>query len=125
MYSPQSHTAARLSFHPELVPVNLLAALFLKVIPIRLYRLMKVSRRRVPTFKKIDKERRFVVSMVSGEFTYAEALAHQGDLSADPDFDPTFAQICDFTHATSAKISSEEVLKFAQRSLSLRTPGGL
>lgn len=76
-----------------------------------------VVARRVPTFYRIDKKRRFVHSTVSGEFTYDEAIAHQRDLSADRDFDPTFAQICDFTYATLAKISSEEVVKFAQRSI--------
>lgn len=78
---------------------------------------MKVSRRRVPTFHKIDKKRRFVLSMVFGEFTYAEALAHQRDLSADPDFDPTFVHIVDLMDGTPAKISAEELRQFAQRSI--------
>lgn len=71
----------------------------------------------MPTFYKIDKERRFVLSTASGEVTYAEMVAHQRDLSADRDFDPTFAHIADFTYARLAKISSEEVLQFAQRSI--------
>jgi hypothetical protein len=58
-----------------------------------------------------------VLSTISGEFTYAEALAHQQSLSADRDFDPTFSHIADFTYATLAKISSEDVIKFAQRSV--------
>ncbi len=58
-----------------------------------------------------------MLSTVSGGVTYAEALAHQRDLSADLDFDPTFAHISDFTYGTLAKISSEEMLKFAQRSI--------
>ena len=71
----------------------------------------------MPAFYKIDKERRFALSTLSGEITFAEALAHQRDLSADPDFDPTFSHIADFTYASLAKISSEELLKFAQRSI--------
>ena len=71
----------------------------------------------MPASYKIDKERRFVLSTISGEITYAEMVAHQRSLSADPDFDPDFSQIGDFTYATLAKISPEEVIKFAQRSI--------
>lgn len=71
----------------------------------------------MPTFYKIDKKRRFVLSTVSGEVTYAEVLAHQRSLSADRDFDPTFSHIGDFTYASLAKLSSEEVIKLAQRSI--------
>ena len=71
----------------------------------------------MPSFYKIDKQRRFVLSTFSGELTYAEALAHRRNLSADRDFDPTFAHIADFTYASLAKLSSEEVIKLAQRSI--------
>lgn len=54
---------------------------------------------------------------LSGELTFAEALAHQQNLSADPDFDPTFSHIADFTYATLTKISSDEMAQFAQRSI--------
>ena len=71
----------------------------------------------VPAFYKIDKGRRFVLSTVSGEITYAELVAHQRSLSADRDFDPTFSQIVDFTYGSLAKLSYEEVIKLAQRSV--------
>lgn len=71
----------------------------------------------MPHFYKIDKERRFVLSTISGEFTYADAIAHQRDLSADRDFDPTFAHLADFTYATFVKISGEEIRQFAQRTI--------
>lgn len=58
-----------------------------------------------------------MLSTLSGELTYAELLAQQRNLAADPDFDPTFAHIVDFTHATLAKIAPEQLLKFAQRSI--------
>ncbi|HKW63269.1 MAG TPA: hypothetical protein VJN89_12035 [Candidatus Acidoferrum sp.] len=44
-------------------------------------------------------------------------LAHQRDISADRDFDPTFTHIADFTYATLAKISPEEVRQFAEGSI--------
>lgn len=71
----------------------------------------------MPIVYQIDKKRRFVLSTASGEITYAELRAHQRDLSADRDFDSNFAQIGDFTNATLAKISSEELFKFAQRTV--------
>lgn len=71
----------------------------------------------MPTFYKIDKGRRFVLSTLSGEVTYAEMVAHQRSLSADRDFDPTFSQIVDCTYATLDKISYEDVIKLAQRSI--------
>lgn len=58
-----------------------------------------------------------MLSTASGELTYAEALAHQQSISADPDFDPTFAHIADFTYASLAKVSPEEMRQFAQRSI--------
>lgn len=71
----------------------------------------------MPISYKIDKKRRFVLSTISGEITYAEALAHQRDLAADRDFDPTFAHVSDYTYGSLAKISAEEVRQFAQRSI--------
>ena len=71
----------------------------------------------MPASYRIDKGRRFVLSSASGEITYAEMLAHQRDLTADRDLDSAFAHIADFTYATLGKISPEELLKFAQRSV--------
>lgn len=58
-----------------------------------------------------------MLSTISGEHTFAEAVAHQRELSEDRSFDPTFAQICDYSYATLAKISSEDMVKMAQRSI--------
>ena len=71
----------------------------------------------MPNFYSIDKKNRIVMSTITGEFTFTEALAHQRDLSKDKDFDPTFAHIVDFTHASLDKISAEEVRQFAHRSI--------
>lgn len=58
-----------------------------------------------------------MLNTIKGELTFAEAQAHQRKLSEDRDFDPTFAQIFDFSYASLAKISGEDVFKFAQRSI--------
>ncbi len=55
----------------------------------------------MPLFYKIDKERRLVMSTGSGVFSVADAVSHMEKLSKDPDFDPGFSQIADFTsHAS-------------------------
>jgi len=45
---------------------------------------------KMPTFYKIDKERRLVMTTASGVTTMDDALAHQKRLLHDPDFAPNF-----------------------------------
>jgi hypothetical protein len=63
----------------------------------------------VPACYKIDKARKFVASAGSGHLTAAEILAHQQKLVQDPEFDPTFSQIFDFTAVTTYDISEDDV----------------
>jgi hypothetical protein len=71
----------------------------------------------MPAFYKIDKERRLVLSSASGVFSLADALSHQQKLSQDPDFDPSFSQIADFTQVTQVNLSASDVRELAQRSV--------
>jgi hypothetical protein len=71
----------------------------------------------MPSFYKIDKERRLVLTTVSGVFLPADAISHQQKLGKDPDFDSSFSQIADFTHVTQFEFSGEDVRQFAQRSI--------
>lgn len=71
----------------------------------------------MPASYKIDKERRLVITTVKGEHTYEEVLDHQRQLLTDPDFDPSFAQISDFTYATLTKFTRQEVASLAQSSV--------
>ena len=71
----------------------------------------------MPAFHKIDKQRRLVLSTASGVFTLADAVSHMDKLSADPDFHPGFSQISDFTHVTRIELSSDEILRLAQRTI--------
>ena len=57
----------------------------------------------MPTFYKIDRQRRLVMTTYSGVLTAADALGHQAKLLKDPDFDPTFSQLFDVTHVTDVK----------------------
>jgi hypothetical protein len=71
----------------------------------------------MPAFYKIDKERRLVLSYGTGAFNKQDALAHQDQLLADPDFDPTYSQLLDFTHITQVDLTAADVRQLAQRSL--------
>ena len=71
----------------------------------------------MPAFYKIDKERRLVLSSGSGTLTLADARAHQEKLSKDPDFDPSFSQIADFSQFTHFDLSSDDIRLMAERSV--------
>jgi len=71
----------------------------------------------MPAFYKIDKERRLVLSTASGVFSLGDALSHMEKLSKDPDFDPRFSQISDFTHVTRIELSGDEIRRLAQRTI--------
>lgn len=71
----------------------------------------------MPAFYKIDKERRLIMSSASGVFTLADAVSHMERLSKDPDFDPSFSQIADFTQVTRVELSSDEIRRLAQRGI--------
>lgn len=71
----------------------------------------------MPAHYKIDKERRLVMSTMFGVATLADGLAHQEKLRKDPDFDPSFSQLMDFTHVVKIEITAEDVRTLAQQSI--------
>ncbi len=71
----------------------------------------------MPAFYKIDKEHRVVLSTASGVFDLAAALAHQDQLLVDPDFDPSYSQLLDYSHVTEVRIDTNDVRKLAERSV--------
>lgn len=71
----------------------------------------------VPADYKIDKERRFVLSTGTGRLTKEDVLGHMNRISADPDFDPTFSQLLDFTKVTEIEFGPQEVREFAERNI--------
>ena len=68
-------------------------------------------------FYKIDKERRLVLSSGAGVLTKEDILGHMDRLSKDPDFDPDFSQVSDFTQLTGLNIEPEDVRQLAQRNI--------
>ncbi len=71
----------------------------------------------MPAFYKIDKENRLVMTTGSGTLTMAEAIAHQEKLQRDPEFEPTYAQLIDFSHVTKIELNAEDVHRLAQESI--------
>jgi len=71
----------------------------------------------MPYFIRIEKERRLVFSTAYGEFTFADAQAHQRQLQSNPDFDPSFSQLLDFTQVTKIDLSADEIRILAQKSI--------
>ena len=71
----------------------------------------------MPAFYKIDKEHRVVLSTASGVLDLAAALAHQDQLLADPDFDPSYSQLLDYSHVTEVRLDTNDVRRLAERSV--------
>jgi len=71
----------------------------------------------MPAFYKIDKERRLVISTGAGILTMAEILAHQKKLGNDPDFDPGFSQLIDFSQVSELDLDASDIRVLAQRSI--------
>jgi hypothetical protein len=69
----------------------------------------------MPAFYKIDKEHKVILSTASGVFDLAAALEYQDQLLADPEFNPSYSQLLDFSHVTEVKLSSEDVRRLAER----------
>ena len=70
----------------------------------------------------IDKERRLVRSACWGYVIFADAKAHQDQLSKDPDFVPDFNQLLDLTGVTTLEISTEEAKTIARGTLFFSPP---
>lgn len=71
----------------------------------------------MPYTYAIDSKRRLVVSMGSGVLTSADIVAHIEGLKNDPNFDPSFRQLMDFTQVTEAQFPSDEIRRLAQMTL--------
>jgi hypothetical protein len=68
-------------------------------------------------FYKIEKERRLVLSSATGVITKEDFLGHMDRLSNDPDFDPDFSQVVDFTQIDALEIEPEDVRQLAERNI--------
>ena len=58
-----------------------------------------------------------VLSSSTGVLIKENTLGHMEHLSTDPDFDPDFFQLTDFTHVTALQIEPEDIRQFAQKNI--------
>ena len=65
----------------------------------------------------IDKARRLVLSSGDGALTKEDVQGRMDRLSSDPDFDPEFAQVIDFTRITTVELEPADIRRFAQRKI--------
>ena len=71
----------------------------------------------MPVRYTIDKERRLILSTMSGVLTAEDIWGHQKALAKDPDFDGSLSQISDFTQVTKMELTEQDVQKFAEASV--------
>ncbi len=66
---------------------------------------------------RIDRGRRIVEVSFKGRLTVAELLAHSAKLRADPDFDPTFAELADCRAADPSDLEPTMLRQAAETSV--------
>ncbi len=67
----------------------------------------------MPVVLKIDPHRKVVYSAFYGAITDAEFLGHGKAISSDPDFNPGFSEIVDFSSVTNGAISESTLAALA------------
>jgi uncharacterized integral membrane protein len=67
----------------------------------------------MPVVLKIDSRRKVVYSAFYGKIDDAEIAGHRSAIAADPDFNPDFNEIVDFTAVTAAEISESTLVAMA------------
>ena len=65
----------------------------------------------------IDIPQALIIATAWDRVTHAEIKAHHDDMVNDPDFDPNFNQLLDFTSVTSLELSKDEAKQIASRKL--------
>jgi hypothetical protein len=68
----------------------------------------------MPVVLKIDRQRKVVYSAFHGKTTDEEVAAHRAAIAADPDFNPAFSEIVDFTGVTEAALSEASLAAMAK-----------
>ena len=67
-----------------------------------------------PAVLHVDAQRRIVISTLSGLITDEILLRHAQRIATDPGFDPSFAEIVDFSGAVMGGISAKTLQSIAQ-----------
>ncbi|HKD80732.1 MAG TPA: hypothetical protein VKH81_13620 [Candidatus Angelobacter sp.] len=68
----------------------------------------------MPVVLKIDPQRRIVYSAFYGSITDAEVAGHRSSIASDPDFNPAFNEVVDFSSVTEVNLSESTLSAMAQ-----------
>jgi hypothetical protein len=68
----------------------------------------------MPAFYHIDKVRKLVMSTASGVLTRSDLTTHMLNLLKDPDFNPSYSQLADFSHITGMELTADDIRDFAR-----------
>ena len=68
----------------------------------------------MPAFYHIDKDRKLVMSTASGVLTREDLTTHMQSLLKDPDFNPSFSQLADFSHITGRELTADDIRDIAR-----------
>jgi hypothetical protein len=71
----------------------------------------------MPAYYKIDKQRRLVLSSGSGILTKLDLVMHMQQFLNDPDFDPKFSQLADFSEVSGFDLPGEDVRELANKTV--------
>jgi hypothetical protein len=71
----------------------------------------------MPASYKIDKQRELVLSSGSGVLTKADLVRHMEQLLNDPDCDPKFSQLADFTEVSGFDLTGDDVRELASKTV--------
>jgi hypothetical protein len=63
----------------------------------------------MPATHRIDKERRLVITTGSGVLTLEEVTENTRRLRSDPEFDPTFNQLADYSATTKVLLTGRDI----------------
>jgi len=75
------------------------------------------SRINMTAFYKIDKRRGLVLSSGSGVLTKSDIVMHMEQLLNDPDFDPKFSQLADFSEVSRFDLTGDDVRELANKTV--------
>lgn len=73
----------------------------------------KIDESTVPAVLKIDRQRRIVSSTFYGEVAGNDLLQHRERIKADHDFDPSFAEVVDFSGVSIVSVSESALSELA------------
>ena len=71
----------------------------------------------MPASYRIDKVKRRVTTVGEGTVSWDDIISHMESLAKDPDFQPTYSQLLDFTGTTKITLTHDQIFEVARRTM--------